>query len=331
MTKQTMKQVIRILVVLFGSGLFISRTASAQIAGKDTTTSLTAFSRAGYLPISLKPHPFLLPIARASVRGSYPLEISYAKTTHILFPSKIIDFDAGSEAIMAMVPETVRNVLRVKSDNRGFHEETNMTVFTEDGGLYSFLVRYNEHPEVFTLDIAGNSGSDIQTTDRLGIGQGKFSGFLLPEGRYSEEFLASTSQKVLVQKNFIRHTGARKSDIQAKVRGIFLGSQRVLYLKLELKNRGYLPYQVDFIKLFVKDGNRMKRMAAQQIEVPALAIHPDPIGTVLGYQKKELVLAIPFQTLEDKKKLEVEVYERSGGRHLTITLTNEHLLRARPL
>lgn len=309
-----------------------SNTAQAQA---DTLIpNSTIYTVSPLRPMVMKPHPFLLPIARSSVQGSYPLELSFTKTTHIVFPSKIKDFDAGSGSIMAMVPETILNVLRVKSDKRGFVGETNMTVFTDDGELYSFLVRYNENPDVFNLTIANNRLADQQTINALGINSGADNGqntFVLPEGTYSEESLISHSQLVLDQRNFIRHIGARKNDFSILVRGIFLDQQQVMYLKMELKNRSYMPYRIDFIKLFVRDKNTVKQMAVQQEEIPVILSYPNHVNHLNGEQKLEKVLAIPYKTLEEGKVLEIELYEKGGGRHLTFQLTNETLLQIKPL
>ena len=311
-----------------------SRSEVAQILA-DTLIPNSALNSIGRVkPLVVKPHPFLLPIARSTVQGSYPLELSFTKTTHIVFPAKIKDFDAGSGAIMAMVPETILNVLRVKSNTRGFMGETNMTVFTEDGELYSFLVRYNENPDVFNLTIANNELADQQTVAGLGIGSGVGkgeNGFVLPEGKYNEKFLLSNSRLVMDQRNFIRHIGARKNDFSILVRGIFLDREQVMYLKMELKNRTYMPYRIDFIKLFIRDKNSVKRTAVQQEEIPVLMSYPLAVNHLNGLQKLEKVLAIPYKTLGDGKVLEIELYEKNGGRHLTFQLTNETLLQIKPI
>jgi hypothetical protein len=39
------------------------------------------------------PNPYLLPISKAAIKGSYPIEVAYQKTTHIIFPARIKDFD----------------------------------------------------------------------------------------------------------------------------------------------------------------------------------------------------------------------------------------------
>ncbi|GAB3179603.1 conjugative transposon protein TraN [Telluribacter humicola] len=321
-------------VLILGCMLVTLGQGSAQLVNTDTLVPNSAARMAPYhRPLVIKPHPFLLPIARASVQGSYPLELSFSKTTHIVFPTKIKDFDAGSGVIIATVPDKLLNVLRVKADIKGFLEETNMTVFTEDGGLYSFLVRYNENPEVFALTLSNNRNSDERVAHSLGIGSQALpaSPYVLPEGSYVEKDIEAASREVVGKKDFIKNIRTKKGDLQVAVKGIYLNQNKVMYLKLEMHNRSYLPYQIDFIKLFVRDRIHLRRMAVQKEEIPTILHYPTTLTHLNGEQKVVKVIAIPFQTLVEGKVLDLEIYERGGGRHISLQLTNDTLLKSKPL
>ena len=312
-----------------------AKVVVAQTTKNDSIIPNSAIKSASYLmPIEIEPHPFILPIAKASVRGSYPMELSYSKTTHIIFPSKIQDFDAGSDVVIATVPVKLLNVLRVKSDIKGFAGETNMTVFTEDGGLFSFLIRYNDNPAVFNINISNNIAADDQATTSMGIGQSSNSSpnvYMMEEGNYLEESLKASSLEVLVRKDYIRQVGARKNDLNVLLRGIFLDENNVLYLKLDMKNNSLMPYQIDFIKVFIRDKNHIRRMAAQEEEISVLMDYPISITHLNGLQSLEKVIAIPYSTLADGKIMEIEIYEKAGGRHLKFYLGNDTLLQVKRL
>ena len=325
---------MRTLILFWIISLF-SQMVVAQTVENDTIIPNSAIRSATYLrPIEIEPHPFILPIAKTSVRGSYPVELSYSKTTHIIFPSKIQDFDAGSNVVIATVPEKLLNVLRVKSDAKGFPGETNMTVFTEDGGLFSFLIRYNDNPEVFNINISNNIAADDLATQSLGIGQSSNSSpntYLMEEGSYLEESLKASSLEVLVRKDFIRQLGVRKSDLNVLLRGVFLDGNNVLYLKLDMKNKSLMPYQIDFIKVFIRDKNHIRRMAAQENEISVLMDYPMSVTHLNGLQSLEKVIAIPYCTLADGKIMEIEIYEKAGGRHLKFQFGNDTLLKVKRL
>ena len=307
----------------------------AQTAENDSIIPNSAVRSATYLrPIEIEPHPFILPIAKASVRGSYPVELSFSKTTHIIFPSKIQDFDAGSDVVIATVPEKLLNVLRVKSDAKGFPGETNMTVFTEDGGLFSFLIRYNDNPEVFNINISNNIAADDQATQSLGIGQSSNNSpntYLMEEGSYLEESLKASSLEVLVRRDFIRLLGAHRSDLNVLLKGIFLDEHNALYLKLSMKNKSLMPYHIDFIKVFIRDKNHIRRMAVQEHEVSVLMDYPMSVTHLNGLQSIEKVIAIPYCTLADGQMMEIEIYEKAGGRHLKFQLGKGILLKVKRL
>jgi len=101
--------------------VMLTEATVAQTLANDSIVPNSAIQSANYLrPIEIESHPFIIPIAKASVRGSYPFELSYSKTTHIIFPSKIQDFNAGSDVVIATLPEKLSNVLLVKVRCTGF-------------------------------------------------------------------------------------------------------------------------------------------------------------------------------------------------------------------
>lgn len=68
----------------------------------------------------------------------YALEVTFSKTTHVIFPSAIRYVDLGSADLLAAKADGTENVLRVKAALRDFSRESNLAVITEDGAYYSF-------------------------------------------------------------------------------------------------------------------------------------------------------------------------------------------------
>lgn len=65
----------------------------------------------------------------------YALEVTFNKTTHVIFPSAIRYVDLGSADLLAAKADGTENVLRVKAALRDFSRESNLSVITEDGRL----------------------------------------------------------------------------------------------------------------------------------------------------------------------------------------------------
>ena len=76
----------------------------------------------------------------------YKMEVTYDKTSHLIFPTAIRYVDLGSEYLIAGKAEDAENVLRVKATVRDFEPETNFSVITNDGRFYSFNVYYSSYP-----------------------------------------------------------------------------------------------------------------------------------------------------------------------------------------
>ena len=71
----------------------------------------------------------------------YGLEVTYDKTTHIIFPSAVRYVDLGSPNLVAGKADGAENVIRVKAVVKNFRDETNMSVITESGSFYPFNVK----------------------------------------------------------------------------------------------------------------------------------------------------------------------------------------------
>ena len=83
----------------------------------------------------------------------YGLEVTYGKTTHIIFPSAVRYVDLGSPNLIAGKADGAENVIRVKATVRNFREETNMSVITESGSFYTFNVKYADEPLLLNIEM----------------------------------------------------------------------------------------------------------------------------------------------------------------------------------
>lgn len=290
---------------------------------------------------SIRTKPYLLPIDRAAVKGSYPLGISDRKTTHIIFPARIKEFDAGTDYILAQIPETVTNVLRVKANPKATvfcqtdsGKETNMTVITEDGGFFSFLIRYQQEPEILNVNMANNVTADDYTSRSLGINRAAAITFVqsvstadgLP---VAEADLLNHCERVLERKPFMRNIGASSMRLTNLLTGIYV-ADKVMYLQFSLRNDSQLDYEVDFVKFYVRDKEKIRRMAAQEVEMKPYGRYPAEPKLLRARTEQSMVYALPVTSLTEDKVLDVELYEKQGGRHLRFQVEADVLLLAKP-
>jgi hypothetical protein len=83
--------------------------------------------------------------AKASFIKPYPITVTYSKTTNLIFPYAIKSVDKGSRDLLVQKAIGVENILQVKAAKQWFGE-TNLTVVTADGGLFSYSVTYTDAP-----------------------------------------------------------------------------------------------------------------------------------------------------------------------------------------
>lgn len=90
---------------------------------------------------------------------SLNLYVSDQKTTHLVFPNPVTYVDLGSSGLIAAKATGSENIVRVKAAAAGFGE-TNMTVLTSGGKLYSFVVNYQRSPRMVGIDLGTADGSN---------------------------------------------------------------------------------------------------------------------------------------------------------------------------
>ena len=248
----------------------------------------------------------------------YGLDVTFDKTVHLIFPAPIRYVDLGSQNIIAGKAEDAENVLRVKAAVKDFETETNMSVICEDGSFYAFNVKYADEPEKLSVEMK----------DFLSPVDGR-----LPSNRadiYFKELgnespvLVKLMMQTIYQNNrrTVKHIGAQQFGMYAH--------NGLLYFHIRMGNGTNMPYSVDFITFKVVDKKMAKRTAIQeQVLQPLRAWHQ--VMQVKGKDSEHSVFVLEQFALSEDKQLEVTLYERNGGRTLTLYVGQEDLLLAKKI
>jgi conjugative transposon TraN protein len=244
----------------------------------------------------------------------YPLEITTQKTTNIIFPYDIVSVDKGSRWILAQKAKGVSNILQLKAAQGGF-EQSNLTVLTRDGKLYSFLVDYN--PEPLQLNI-GFSKDMTQT------GQGA-----VLKDDYNQAQIQQNAEKVSTAPRSLRGISDKSYQVKMQLLGIFIQGD-IMYYQLRLINKSAIPYDIENIRFFTRDSKKAKRGAVQQLEIQPLQVYSDSARIEPGSEMVK-VYALAKMTLDDAKKLQIKCTEQNGGRHPRFEIRNKTLLKASAL
>ncbi|MGG7468663.1 conjugative transposon protein TraN [Chryseobacterium arthrosphaerae] len=260
-----------------------------------------------------------LPLEEARLEP-YKMQVTYNKTSHLLFPSPIRYVDLGSDLLVANKAEAVGNVLRIKSSVRDFEEETNFSVITEDGKFYSFDVFYSSYPDALSYDLLKMQRSHERqyATD-----------VLFEDLNGSSSSLTALIMENLYEKNrkTIKHIASRSYGIQFSVRALHVNESK-FYFTLEIKNSSNVAFDIDLINFRIVDKKNLKRTVVQDKFLEPLRIH-FPVRTVAHDSEISGVYLMNQFTLLKDQVLEIEVLEKNGGRHQIIQLDNADLIQAR--
>lgn len=254
----------------------------------------------------------------------YGLEVTYDKTTHIIFPSAVRYVDLGSPNLVAGKADGAENVIRVKAVVKNFRDETNMSVITESGSFYTFNVKYADEPLLLNVEMKDfiHDGSKVnRPNNALDI-------YLEELGCESPKLVQLINKSIHKEnRRHVKHIGCKAFGIQYLLRGIYTHNG-LLYFHTQIKNSSNVPFEVDFVTFKIMDKKVMKRTAIQeQVIFPLRAYNYATV--VAGNKEERTVFTLDKFTIPADKVLVVELNEKSGGRHQSFTVENEDIVRAR--
>ena len=239
----------------------------------------------------------------------YKLDITYSKTTNIIFPHAIISVDRGSNDVLAQKANGASNILQVKAARKNF-PETNLTVVTADGGLNSFVLNYSNQPSVLNLSLVNAKANTI---------------FLSPENANQAE-IQSYGQAAVSSKKKVRGIKDKGFGIRFQMSGLFIHDD-VLYLRTNIENQSNINYDIDQLRFFIRDQKKANRTSTQEIEITPVYVQNDT-DKIDGNSQHTMVFALPKFTIPDKKYLAVQLMEKNGGRHMELHVKNKTIVKA---
>lgn len=249
----------------------------------------------------------------------YKLQITTNKTTNLIFPYSIKSVDRGSADLLAQAAKGIDNVLQLKAAKESF-TETNLTVITSDGNLYSFQVNYDRQPSRLTIQLSADTLHESKETTPKAV-------VSLNEDGTTEANMISTANRLLSnRKRTVNGVKDKRYKMKLRLQRIYVDGE-IMYFQLDRKNSSNINYDIDMLSFFVRDQKRAKRTAVQELEIKPLCVAGNTT-LIKGKSKSICVFAIPKLTLPDAKYLAIEMTERNGGRSLLLKVHNRHIVYA---
>lgn len=238
------------------------------------------------------------------------LLIAYSKTTNIIFPFAIKSVDKGSPDILVQKAKGLENILQIKAAQKGFIQ-TNLTVVTADGKLYSFVLNYDEQfPQLnLTLNKTKSEGQEIYFSDEL----------------ENPQNVQGYSKLAFYDKKKLRGEKESNYDIDFRLNGIFIHDE-IMYYRIKVTNNSKINYDIDQLRFFIRDTKKVKRTASQEIEINPIYILNN-VAKIDGETENTFVFALPKFTIPEKKYLAIQLMEKNGGRHVELHVKNTKLVQ----
>lgn len=242
----------------------------------------------------------------------YKLDITWHKTTLLIFPSAIQSADRGDKYLLAQKVKGTDNILKVKAGQKDF-KQSNLSVVTDDGKVYTFMVDYNPDPSYQVIDLR-------KQPEKAPV---QFTGLAL-----NKKQIADYMKMVAHQKPFLHRVKQHKYQMKFKLRGIYVKNND-LFFRFTLNNKTQLGYEIDFLRFYIKDKKQAKRTAIQEREIHPLLLKILPErGKDTG---KIIVAAFKKFSIAEDKNFIIEMMEKNGDRDFMLKVPQHKLLKSRVL
>ena len=134
-------------------------------------------------------------------------------------------------------------------------------------------------------------------------------------------------QKIARDVQRIYYLNNRNGKVRLVIRGVYARG-KTLFFSLKLVNRSPLDYDVDSVRFFVAEKEHGTHAFRRLKELSPVYVS-DSLMSVEGYSKAAAVYVLPRLTLASHRRLQIEVLEKNGSRHLLVRAFNFTLETAR--
>ncbi|MDB5013252.1 MAG: traN [Daejeonella sp.] len=119
----------------------------------------------------------------------------------------------------------------------------------------------------------------------------------------------------------------KNSQIEARLSPVVI-SNNELFFKVRMDNQSNISFDIDFIRFYIRDIKTAKRTVTQEQEVRTVHQYGLDRQTIDGNASQVFVFAFRKFTLTNKKAFYIEIYEKSGGRHLNLKAMQPDIAKA---
>lgn len=249
--------------------------------------------------------------------ASHTLEITFNKTSSVIFPAVIKSVDKGSRDVLAQKARGLENVLQLKAARENF-PETNLTVITSDGTIHEFIIQYARQPDQQVLILEAPTSATKKDAIREA---------LIFQAEMTESEMERYAKAITQTRKPLLPLRDKDHKITLTLNSIHI-RDNVIFYHIRMKNQSNINYDVDFLRFFIRDQVKVKRTASQEVSVTPLHVFGDD-KQIKGNSSQDVVYALGKFTIPEAKRLVIEMFESNGGRNLRLSIKNKAIVNAK--
>jgi len=278
---------------------------------------------------------FLMFAVELNARDPKIIEVSYDRTTILIFPADIPDaesVDAGV-GVQAVISGGYR--LKLASRKSTGFRNTSLYVELATGQYYLFELTFNNDPEKLIHEISIDEATGTIHKNRSPFAQSLADPEHIekedPASQDVPQDLVNNALTIIDRSPNVTGIGVKQRKFVTWIESIFIRDNRV-YLEMALSNESNIDYEINFIKFTIQNKKSgANKIAQQSPEVEPVYVYNGDVPTVSKRSRITKVMVFDRLVLSEKQFLLVEVYEKRGARHMKFKIDSDEIINAKLL
>ncbi len=244
--------------------------------------------------------------AFVNVATAFPVDtvyISTMSTTHIRFSSELKYVDLSNKVLSARIVEGSKDIVAVKA-KEAFEFTTTMSCLEADGRLHTFIVAYEESPEVLIVDMRRSSVKPGMT-DMIKPGMADLS-----------RWTPDVTEVLDTLEREIYHIGDVAYDIKVLCENVIIKDD-VTYIVLSIENSSAVSYSMSSPRFVIESKRKTKRGLVYEKQLFPKHTSGETVtapGTV-----SRMEFSIDKVTLVKGQVFRIYLYEDGGPRNFVLS------------
>ncbi|TXG39595.1 DUF4138 domain-containing protein [Seonamhaeicola maritimus] len=190
--------------------------------------------------------------------------------------------------------------------------ESNLLAITNDGQVYSYILKYNKEISKVNYFITKNESIGTETPElKLLPKEKKVIDPIEDRGPYFQKF-----SDYLLKSKYEKMATKRKKGMKLQLQKMVYNASEV-YLVLEIDNKSGIDFEIDYLNIYRTNGNKKRKASYQKLRLYGVYKHK-MLSEVKNKQINRFVYVLPKFVLGDNEKLEIELQEMKGSRKVIL-------------